>query len=195
MTRAFARILLLAALFTICVDSIANAQPRATVVGRFRIRNPNGKYYTGPKALVFVEGFNNEHTCRIKKKDSGYFEMKLPRGFSYLKKIHYYDQVDYFKKLPERYVELKLDLADHIYYIGDIVVTWDIEVTDENQQSNYFAGGLIGYLIANAIDDAKPSEAKPVTVSIEPATIARFAQRYETDTANIITALIHAKAK
>src|ERR1043165_315141 len=140
-----------ALLMIVCVGSLAVAQQKATVVGRFRIRNPNGNYYGKTKTLVFLDAFNHKHSCNIKRKDSGYFSIQLPLWHNYLTYVHYSDQGDYEKKLPEKYVELTLDSVGRIYYIGDIVMNWDVELKDEIKIT--FVGlGLVFGIIGSVAD-------------------------------------------
>jgi hypothetical protein len=153
------------------------------------MKKSSGRLWTKPRTLIFEEGFHNKHQCRIKAKDSGYFSVRLPRGYDYLNQIHYFHGADYVKNLPENYVEIRIDTAERIYYIGDIMMTWDIVDKDESSIAKT-GGGLVGALIAQGIDNRKQPDPMPMAVTVEPATIAHFAEKYDVDSSLIIVAPI-----
>ncbi len=179
---------LIFALLLLCANAMA--EPKATIVGRFRIKNPSGLFYGKSKSLEFVQEKGARRQCLIRKKDSGYFSMKLIPGINVLKQIHYLDGTDYIKNLPEYYARIDINTSDNIYYVGDIVVTWDVLLKDESSVSK-IGGGLVGALVGMSLDNKRDSEAKTLEVSIEPATIARFARELELDSASIIIAPLH----
>jgi hypothetical protein len=188
----FAFLFAMLALSTISTKSFGQAS--VTIVGRFRIQGVNGLYYSQPKHFVFKRGFDFWKSKAIRKKDSGYFSMKLPSGYNYLKEIHCYYEGDYFKKLPDNFAELKIEKGGGIYYIGDIVVLWDISDQDESSLTRYGLGssaGLIGYFIGQAIDNKAKKSALPIKVSAEASTKARFASKLKVDSGQIVTELLH----
>ncbi len=182
--KRYAGALSLLILFLFCHVKESHAQyETATVFGRLVIKNPVHGQYKKHKRLHFSGKFDKTYSKRIKTKDSGFFSMKLPLGYSYLEKIVYTDGGEFLKKFPSDYLEIKLDSADRIYYIGDLELTWDILVTEERPENLGAGGGLLGAVIGGAIQKNKegkiPVQALPIRVSMNPETIDRFSRKLE----------------
>jgi len=182
-------------LLSVCNAKRSNAQYRtATVVGRFIIKNPVHGHYKKNKRLHFSERFAKKYTHLIKTKDSGYFSMRLPLGYSYLEQVTYFDGGEFLKKFPTDYLEIKLDSADRVYYIGDLVLTWDIKVTEERPENTGVGGGLVGYALGRAIQKNQegkiPGEALPVSVTLNPETVSYFCEKMNIKEGLFLTAAV-----
>lgn len=157
----------------------ANAQSKATIIGRFRIKNPAGNYYGGKKTMVFSQGGGKRKIYHVAKNDSGYFMFRVPHGYNSLTGIGYFSGGHFGLALPKDYAEVKLPNGSEVYYIGDIAVNWDINVqaalVTETHGGELTLVGVGSALRSKGFLYNQKEKRSPIQVSNEPATIARFA--------------------
>jgi hypothetical protein len=185
-------ILLTAWLFTV---SVASAQEKVTVVGRFSIKSPNGRYYADKRTIVFTQGLDKRKLYHIGRKDSGYFMFKLPHGYNTLTGVGYFDHGKHYGlKLPRGLAEVKTKGDDRIYYIGDITLNWEIVVvaaTVEKGANEQYISGVGSALMQSKYLLYSKDGRLPVTVKNNPETVARFTRNLEVDSSQITTSLLY----
>ena len=198
--KRFSGMVVLVTMMTLCVGTVAfGREETATVVGRFIIKNPARGQYKKHKQICFSERFSKKYNHLIKTADSGYFRMKLPLGYSYLEKLYYIDGGEFLKKFPSDYLEIRIDSPGRVYYIGDIVLTWDILIDDERPTGAGMGGGLIGGIISSSIQKNQEGriapQAMPVAITVNPESIQYFSKKLHIDESMFLTNPLHIKKK
>jgi hypothetical protein len=185
----------LAGILVALLCSVAVAQRKVVVVGRFRIRNVEGKYYGGKKTLAFSHG-GKRKLYHIHRDDSGYFMLRLPHGYNSLSGVGYFTgSKHYGLAFPKETFETKLEPADKVFYIGDIILNWEIEVhaaeVFETKDKGLAISGVGSALRKSGYLYNLKEKRSPINVTNEPRTVARFAEQLGMPASDITSSLLH----
>ncbi|MDR2765184.1 MAG: hypothetical protein LBB90_09180 [Tannerella sp.] len=106
----------------------------------------------------------------VRLDEYGYFYMKMPLGKNFIALIEYMESGGYYKNIPDNYLSVDVPSPDHVYYIGDIHITWTPDKSDRRKNT----GGAVGAIV----ESKKKGEPLPVTVEKSDATIHYFKQKF-----------------
>jgi len=151
----------------------------AIVFGRFVIKSDADYIKKADVRLHFNERLMAKNYVRLD--ENGYFYMKLPLGHNFLALVEYQNKGFFYKNITKDYASVTISDPNLIYYIGDIILNWNI--SNEDKRSS---GGTVG-----AIQESKKiDEDFSIIVSQTEETVKYFNQLFPDNNKRIVNSLL-----
>lgn len=158
----FLRIILLSSLFLLFFSGTGRIKnldlkpDEAIIIAKIQINNGNS--YLGNKwNFLFDERLWAKWA--VWPDENNYIYMKVPIGKHFIALLQY---KSYHLNLPDNYLTIEIK-ESKIYYIGDIVLYWNINYSTETD--NYNGGGIAGGVKGALSDSKKPGNNVKVDVN------------------------------